>query len=93
MVRVEELGCKGRQSDPSGVDKAEWKTHVCGERGGGGDGMEQGSTGDVTVSVYHFPASSFLHSKTHFVGFYLSKPQQQLIVQRQNINRGGESAE
>lgn len=32
---VEKWGCKGRQSDPSGPDKEEWKTDECGERGGG----------------------------------------------------------
>lgn len=30
---VEKQGCKRRQSDPSGSDKAEWKTDECGERG------------------------------------------------------------
>ncbi len=40
---VGKRGCEGRQSDPSGHDKAEWKTDECGERGGSG-GMERGST-------------------------------------------------
>lgn len=32
---VAKPGCNQRQSDPSGPDKAEWKTDECGEADGG----------------------------------------------------------
>lgn len=38
---VERRRCKGRQLDPSGRDKAEWKTDECGERGGGAEVEER----------------------------------------------------
>lgn len=43
---VAKPGCNQRQLDPSGPDKAEWKTDECGEADGGfGGGMrlESGS--------------------------------------------------
>lgn len=45
---VAKPGCNQRQSDPSGPDKAEWKTDECGEAdggfgGGGGMRLESGS--------------------------------------------------
>lgn len=55
---VEKWGCKGRRSDPSGPDKAEWKTDECGERDGGGErrrGLERECTWEDILFVvpYH----------------------------------------
>lgn len=40
---AEERGCKGRQWDPSGPDKTEWKTDECGECGGETEGRRDGA--------------------------------------------------
>lgn len=69
--KVEKRGCKGRQSDPSGPDKAEWKTDECGEQGGEeGDG-EWIYLGGYTVwhalSAPHPPFSSHHSTLTPFL--------------------------
>ncbi len=76
---VEKQGCKGRQSDPSGPDKAEWKTDECGEQGGGvgrRGGMERGSTWEDILSgmSYQPPASPFLLTIALSLHFCLPKP-------------------
>lgn len=78
---AEKRGCKGRQSDPSGPDKAEWKTDECGERGRGGGGrrggMERGSTWEDILSgvPYQPPASPlFLLTIALSLRFCLPKP-------------------
>lgn len=49
---VENWGCKGRQSDPSGPDKAEWKTDECGEQEGEAGG-EEGWSVDLLGRIYY----------------------------------------
>lgn len=65
------VGCEGRQSVPSGPDKAELKTDECGERDGGGkrtDGawIYLGRIYCLLCSIIPPPPFFFLYLLLHF---------------------------
>lgn len=62
-----ELRSKGRRSDPSGPDKAEWKTDECGERGGGAWIYFGGYTVWRALSAPHLPLPSHHSPLTPFL--------------------------
>lgn len=85
---AETRGCKGRQSDPSGPDKAEWKTDECGEQGG--EGMERGSTReDILSGVPCQPpptrqAFSFSPERSCSISAFPSRLKQQFVARGKN---------
>lgn len=83
---VEKRGCKGRQLDPSGPDKTEWKTDDCGEHGGE-EGWSVGLLGGYTVwralSASHLPP--FFFSPLHrSISAFLSRLKQQFVAWGKN---------